>query len=312
MRLPGRFLVFACGFLTAVAAVAQVPPPPPAPPPPPREVPGGTQVVTPQTETVTESPSAVSVVQAPQPIGFESDLNCFGYVGQDRETFVSAVIGAENVAEQTDFTTSDLLYINTGYESGLKVGDEFWLVTREQTIVHPTTGKDLGRFYQYRGRAVVDHIEVRTASVRVTNACTDIPMGTFLKPFEPIPIPLARKSAPAVAGDPPSGKARGRIVFTRDGIVAVGADHTVIVDLGMAHGVEPGDFLTIYRYAAGVEYGIRPVGAYWVVVPPKEGVVVPRTYLGEIGVLEVGDRWAIGRVTDSYRMIGVGDEVELK
>ena len=307
MRLPGRFLVFACGFLAAAAGVAQAPPPPP----PPREVPGGTLVITPRTETLEES-RGVSVVQAPQPLGYESDLNCFGYVGQAREPFTATIIGAENVAEQTDFTTSDLLYVNAGYDRGLKVGDEFWLITPEQMIVHPTTGKDLGRFYQYRGRGVLDSVEGRTATFRVTNACTDIPMGSSLKPFEPIPIPLARKSAPAVAGDPPSGKARGRIVFTRDGVVAIGADSTVIIDLGAADGIEPGDFLTIFRYAAGVEYGIRPVGAYWVVLPPPPGVVVPRTYLGEIGILSVGDRWAIGRVTDSYRMIGVGDEVELK
>jgi hypothetical protein len=308
MRLPGRFLVFACGFLAAAAGIAQAPPPPP---PPPREVPGGTLVITPRTETLEES-RGVSVVQAPQPLGYESDLNCFGYVGQSREPFTATIIGAENQAEQTDFTTSDLLYVNAGYDRGLKVGDEFWLITPEQMVVHPTTGKDLGRFYQYRGRGVLDSVEGRTATFRVTNACTDIPMGSSLKPFEPIPIPLARKSAPAVPGDPPSGIVRGRIVSTRDGIVAVGTDSTVIVDLGVADGIEPGDFLTIFRYAAGREYGIRPVGAYWVNVPPPPGVVIPRTYLGEIGILEVGDRWAIGRVTDSYRMISVGDEVELK
>jgi hypothetical protein len=314
MRLPGRFVVFACGFLTAAVGIAQAPPAPPAPPPPPapREVPGGTMVITPRTETLEESRGPVSIAQAPQPIGFESDLNCFGYVGQPKEPFPATVIGAENLAEQTDYTTGDLLFTNAGYDRGLKLGDEFWIVTPEQVVVHPMTGKDLGRFYQYRGRGVVDSVEGRTAIFRVTNACTDIPMGSFLKPFEPIPIPLARKSAPAVAGDPPSGKARGRIVFTRDGVVAIGADSTVIIDLGAADGIEPGDFLTIFRYAAGVEYGIRPVGAYWVVLPPPPGVVVPRTYLGEIGILSVGDRWAIGRVTDSYRMIGVGDEVELK
>jgi hypothetical protein len=308
MRLPGRFLVFACGFLATAASIAQAPPPPP---PPQREVPGGTLVVAPQTETITESP-AVSLVQAPQPLGFESDVNCFGYVGRATESFTGTIIGAENLAEQTDFTTTDLLYVNGGYDRGLKVGDEFWLITPDQMVVHPLTGKDLGRFYQYRGRGVIDSVEGRTSTLRVTNACTDIPMGSVLKPFEPIPIPLARKTPPAVAGDPPSGKARGRIVFTRDGVVAVGADSTVIVDLGAAEGLEPGDFLTIYRYATGVEYGIRPVGAYWVHVPPPPGVVVPRTYLGEIGILAVGDRWAIGRVTDSYRMIAVGDEVELK
>jgi hypothetical protein len=268
--------------------------------------------VAPPTQTLEESRAVGTPAQAPQPLGFESDVNCFGYVGQARETFPASVIGAENVAEQTDFTLSDLLYIDAGYNRGFKVGDEFWIVTPEEMVVHPVTGKDMGRFYQHRGRAVVDSVEGRTATIRVTNACTDIPMGSFLKPFEPIPIPLARKSAPAAAGDPPSGKARGRIVASRDGIVALGADHTVLVDLGMADGIEPGDFLTIFRYAAGREYGIRPVGAYWVNVPPPPGVDVPRTYLGEIAILQVGDRWAIGRVTDSYRMISVGDEVELK
>jgi len=45
---------------------------------------------------------------------------------------------------------------------------------------------------------------------------------------------------------------------------------------------------------------------------PEAGVVVPRTYLGEVGILLVGDRWAIARVTDSSHLIEVGDEVELK
>jgi hypothetical protein len=275
-------------------------------------VPGGTVVVTPPTRNIQIESPVVSVEMAPQPLGYESDLLCFGYLAGPSEAFVARTIGAENLAEQTDYMTSDLLYIDAGYERGLKLGDEFWLITPEQTVVHPTTGKDLGRFYQYRGRALVESVEGRTASIRISSACTDIPMGSFLKPFEPIPIPLARKTAPAVAGDPPSGKARGRIVYTRDGVVAVGADHTVIVDLGVADGLEPGDFLTIFRYAYGREYGIRPVGAYWVNLPPPPGVVIPRTYLGEIAILEVGDRWAVGRVTDSYRLIEVGDEVELK
>jgi hypothetical protein len=305
MRPPVRPGVLVAGILVAAAAVAQTQPPR-------REVPGGTVVVTPPTQTITRVGPAPGVELAPQPLGYESDVHCFGYLGQPNETFPIRIIGAENVAEQVDFGTSDRVYLNAGYDHGLKVGDEFWLITPEQIVVHPITGKDLGQFYQYRGRAVIESVEGRTATAIISGSCTDIPMGSGLKPFEPIPIPLARKSAPAGAGDPPSGKVRGRIVSTRDGIVAVGADHTVLVDLGAVDGVEPGDFLTIYRYAIGREYGIRPVGAYWVNVPPPPGVFIPRTYLGEIGVLAVGDRWAVGRVTDSYRLIEVGDEVELK
>ena len=157
-----------------------------------------------------------------------------------------------------------------------------------------------------------ESVEPHTAIVRVTNACTDIPLGAGLKKFEPIPIPLARKSPPAQAGDPPTGKPTGHIVFTRDGIVAVGQDATVILDLGAVNGVQPGDFLTVYRYTVGTDYGIGPIGTFWVNRPPPPGVVVPRTYLGEVGILVTGDRWAIGRVTDSSHLIEVGDEVEVK
>ena len=282
---------------------------------PPPEVSGKKSIVNQQPPAVArieDKAPAVSTENAPQPVGFESDVYCFGYVGDLSERFPVQVKGAENIAEQTDFVTEDYLYINGGLNRGLRVGDEFWLVTPEQEVVHPVTGKSMGRLYQYRGRAVVTSLEPRAGIVRVTHACTDIPMGSYLKPFEPIPIPLVRKSPPAVRGDPPSGKSRGRIVFTRDGVVALGGGSVVIVDLGVAEGVSPGDFLTVFRYAGSEEFGVRPVGSYWVNLPPPPGVSIPRTYVGEAAVLMVGERWAIARLTDSFRLIQVGDEVELK
>jgi hypothetical protein len=143
-------------------------------------------------------------------------------------------------------------------------------------------------------------------------ACTDIPMGSLLKPYEPVPIPLGRRLPAAVACDPASGKVTGRIVYTRDGVIAMGTDSNVLIDLGVASGIQPGDQLTIFRYATGADYGIRPQGSYWVYTQPEAGVEVPRTYLGDLAVLYVGDRWAMARVIDSSRLIEVGDQVELK
>jgi len=257
-------------------------------------------------------PLTVTTESAPQPVGVEADVYCFGYISSTPEDFPVKIASAENLYEQTDFITNDLLYVDGGYDKGLRLGDAFWIVTPEQDIIHPQTGKSVGRFYQYRGRAVVVTLEPRTAGVRVTHGCTDIPLGSYLKRFEPIPIPLARKTPLAGPGDPPSGKAKGRIIYTRDGVVALGTTANVIVDLGAADGVQPGDFLTVFRYSTGREYGIGPIGAYWVNVPPAPGVSVPRTYLGEAAVLLVGDRWSVVRLTDSNRLIEVGDEVELK
>lgn len=310
MRLPRRSSALsAFSLLCAAGAIAQGPAPAPTP-----VIGGGAAVVREEPGTVTALPASVaaSTESAPVPTGYESDLYCFGYLGGLSEPFPFEVTGAEEIAEQEDFWTNDLLYVNAGADKGLKAGDEFWVITPAEEVFHPVTGKSLGRFYQYRGRVSVHSIEGRTASVRVTSSCTDIPVGAFLKPFEPIPIPLARKTPLSIAGDPPSGKVRGRIVYSRDGVLSLGEDNTLMVDLGEADGLQPGDFLTIYRYSVGRDYGIRPVGAYWFNLPPPPDLQIPRTYLGEIAVLAVGDHWAVGRITDSYRLVEVGDEVELK
>ncbi len=306
MRLRATGLLFGLGLALACWASAQTRPP---------TVKGKMTVTTREIPSVVRVEPTAAVLpseSAPQPVGYESDLYCFGYLGDLNETFPLEVQSAENVQSQVDYMTGDLLYVTAGYDKGLRVGDPYWLITAEQEIFHPANGRSMGRLYQYRGRAVVQSVEPRTAIVRVINACTDIPLGASLKKFEPIPIPLARRSPMAQPGDPPTGKATGRIVFTRDGIVAVGADTTVIIDLGVANGVQPGDFLTVFRYSVGTAFGLRPVGSYWVNIEPEAGVVVPRTYLGEVGILVVGDRWAIARVTDSSHLIEVGDEVEVK
>lgn len=304
MRLPVRVAVPCLFVLSLGVAAAQAPPRP--------ELQGGGLVQAPPQITRVEATAPQTTEAAPQPFGYESEVNCFGYIGDPNEQFPASVIGAENSAEQTDFTADDLLYLDGGADRGIKVGDQFWIVSPADDVIHPVTGKSMGRFYQQRGLGTVICIEGRTSTIRVTNACTEIPVGSFLKPYEPVPIPLGRRQPSCAACDPSSGKIQGRIVYTRDGIVAVGTDHNVLIDLGVAEGIQPGDQFSIFRYAAGSEYGIRPQGSYWVYTPPPPGVEVPRTYLGDLAILYVGDRWAMGRVIGSQRLIGVGDQVELK
>ena len=308
MRLPVRrsgrvaFLAFFAAVAAAPAVHAQQP-----------ELQGGGLAQQPPQITRVEAPQSAGTTEgAPQPFGYESEVVCFGYIGPDDEGFIAQVIGAENSAEQTDFTEHNLLYLDAGADRNIRPGDEFWIVTPQDEVLHPMDGKPMGRFYQYRGRAQAVCIEGRTATVRVTLACTDIPMGSFLKPYEPVPIPLGRRDPACKPCDPPSGKAIGRIVYTRDGVVALGNDSDVLIDMGIAQGIQPGDQLSIFRYATGADYGIRPQGSYWVYTPPPAGVEIPRTYLGDIAILYVGDRWAMGRIIDSRRLIEVGDQVELK
>ena len=303
MRLPVRFAGALALFVSFTGASAAQEPRP--------ELSGGLSQ-SPNEITRIDATTAQTTEAAPQPFGYENEVSCFGYIGPPGEGFIAEIVGAENISEQTDFTQGDLLYLDSGHDREIKAGDEFWIVTPGEDVVHPISGKSMGQFYQHRGRVSVVCVEGRTATVRVVFACTDIPMNSFLKPYEPIPIPLGRRMPSAVACDPPSGKAKGRIVYSRDGVVAIGSDMNVLIDLGLAEGVQPGDQLTIFRYATGSDYGIRPQGSYWVYTPPPPGVEIPRTYLGDLAVLYVGDRWAMGRVIDSSRLIEIGDQVELK
>lgn len=305
MRLPVRFAGPMALLLTtgAAALLAQQAP----------ELSGGGLAPAPPGITRIDTAAAPQTTDAaPQALGYEDEVSCFGYIGSDSDHFAATVIGAENEAEQEDFTEHNLLYLDGGYDRGLKAGDEFWIVTPGDVVYHPISTEPMGRFYQYRGRAVLVCLEGRTAVVRVTLACTDIPMGSFLKPYEPVPIPLGRRLPSAEICDRPTGKPDGRIVLTRDGVVAIGTGTDVLIDLGMAEGVQPGDQLSIFRYASGSDYGLRPQGSYWMYKPPAPGVSVPRTYLGDMAILYIGDRWAMARVIDSSRLIEIGDQVELK
>ena len=122
MRLPVRFSGPMALLLTAGAATlfAQQQP----------ELAGGGLAQQPPTITRIQAASAPRTTEAaPQPLGYEDEVACFGYIGPMDEPFVASVIGAENVAEQVDFTDHNILYLDAGYDRGIKPGDEFWIVT---------------------------------------------------------------------------------------------------------------------------------------------------------------------------------------
>jgi hypothetical protein len=228
----------------------------------------------------------------PQPAGYENEIYCFGYIAPPRQRFLATISGAESVGEEMDFMTNDILFIDHGADAGIKAGDEFWIIVPQDEVDHPRTGRPLGQFYSRRGRVRVLCAFEHSAVVQVLEACTAIPIGAGLIPFEPIPIPLVRRTLQKTVCDAPNGKPVGTIVYTRDGVVAFTQDYDVIVDLGAANGLVPGDFVTIFRNATG-RYG-------------------PRTILGEGAVLTVDDHTSTVRVTEAAHVMQLGDLVELK
>jgi hypothetical protein len=273
------------------------------------------------TAPVPEPPANVANAEAstgsPVPLGAETDIYCQGYIGDLDETFPYAVTASEADALSLDsyvrgatgwrvgsfrsgkntikvgLTAGDIVYVDGGRERGLLPGTQFTAVLPDQPVVHPTLRKVIGRYYRYVGRVRILSVQEHTAIAEIIQSCDPLIIGALLQPFEPEPVPLGRSTpmrpvnfpatAEKIANDP-------MIVFSRDDVLALGADHVVHIDVG-GQDATPGDIYTIYREN---QPGLPPV------------------VMGELAVLSVHKRFSVAKIIESRYPIRLGDRLEPK
>jgi hypothetical protein len=257
--------------------------------------------------------------QAPVPLGTESDIYCSGYIGAPEEEFPYQIVGSEYQSLTPDLegtaivdlepgagiygeadtvkvglAPGDIVYLDGGRAGGLSPGTVFSAVEPRELVEHPVTRETLGRYYRYLGRLRVLSVQEETAIAEVTEGCYPIEIGDFLRPFEPEPVPLARRTALHPINHPAADEALAEapvIVLSDAGIISIGQDHVVLVDLGTGDQVAPGDLYTIYRVN---EKGL------------------PALVLGELGILAVHERSSVAKILESRYTIYRGDRLEPK
>ena len=283
--VPGMVLLAAVVSLPLVAADrARLPEAAPVPAP--------QQAV--ETPTVIEElPSERLSSSAPFPVGWEDDVYCAGWIGMDKEPVTGRIVAAEYEDSREMLGVGDVVYSDVGAREGLMAGQVFWVIRPEYEVFKAGSISDVvGRFYATPGRVRVVCVQETTAILEFTESCEPAYIGDLLVPFEPIPIPLVRASAPLTQCDRPSGKVTGQIVSAKDRATPIGTDSVVFLDLGEGDGLYPGDFLTVYRNRAS-------------------GNAI-RTLLGEAAVLWTKPHTCVAKVTSMVDSMRVGDFVELK
>jgi LysM domain len=247
------------------------------------------------------STAAAATTGTPIALGVESDIYCYGYLGDLDENLPNRIAAFEDIEEKYEpsaqeqssgVAVDEILFIDGGSSTGLKAGDTYLVVMPHEVVYHPKTRAVLGRHYDFRGRVrILCATETRATAV-VTQACKDIHVGDRLKPLADIPIPLARLTPMANVCSAPSGKTAGFIVNAQDYYYALGEGHVVEINLGRDDLVQPGDFLTVFRES-----------------PTKSE---PRQVLGEIGVLTAEAHSATAKIVRMRYDMQVGDLIELK
>jgi LysM domain len=259
---------------------------------------------------------AETAAGAPVPLGTESDIYCSGYVGDLDETFPYSIVGSEYEAlgqnlghgpggKQGVYGTigtvrygmalGDIVYVDGGRRAGLTPGMVLTAINVSHKVIHPVTGKVVGRLYQYTGRVRILSVQEETAIAEISAACDPVLVGSRLTPFEPEPVPLARRTVmrPPTMPSPAASLADAPVILgARDDLVAMAEDHVVFIDRGLDDQVTPGDVFTIYR------------------LHPKPGM--PPVIVGELAVLSVHPHSSVAKIIATRHTVYAGDLLELK
>ena len=260
---------------------------------------------------------AARATGTPVPLGAETDIYCQGYVGDLEEPFPYAVIGSEYDALSLDgyirgatgwkvgsfrsstnttkigLTMGDIIYVDGGRERGLLPGKMFSAVVPERPVVHPVLGQVVGRYYRYVGRVRILSVQESTAIAEIVQSCDPLSTGALLFPFEPEPVPLGRSTPLRPVNFPAAAEKiehAPAIIYSRDDILALGADAVVHIDIG-EQDTTPGDIFTIYREN-------RPG--------------LPPVVMGELAVLSVHKRFSVAKIIESRYPIKLGDRLDPK
>jgi hypothetical protein len=235
----------------------------------------------------------LSVQRGPVAIGVDADVNCSGWVGTPDENFPGFIFSADGMESRRSFYQGDVVYINLGKNQGVVAGQEFWIVRGDVTIESPVSEKDaVGRLYVTPGRLRVVCALEEDSIAEIVASCSDAAVGDFIRPYEPIPLPLVRRSAQLTSCDAPSGKQGGHVVYIGEAASHAGRDSVVYLDIGEDDGLAPGDFFTAYR--------------------PRTSAGGTRTILGEIAILKTTPKTSVGKVMDASDFIVMGDLIEMK
>ncbi len=289
----------------------------------------------------------IPVDTRPYPVAKGNNLYCAGFIQQSPMSTGNRIVGSDDEADKYNYDEHDFMYINMGANKGVSVGDVFSVV-RPRGQVHSkwTTKNDIGFYVQEVGALEVISVKQEVSVARIKSSCDSFLLGDLVQLSSKRDSPLIEKRPPLDLFGDPSGKARGRVLMSRDGTEMLTRDFIAYVDLGSDDHVQVGDRLTVFRplgkgnlfqypqkeevgtrdwgyqsevYAGGKfsnqaarKSGDRATGNTVTTRDAKKGRPQLRKVVGEAVVLNVKERTATVVITRTAQEIHTGDWVEIQ
>jgi len=254
------------------------------------------------------------------------DMYCSGVVTDQPVDHKLYIISGEDSGYKSTFYPGDSIYINSGAEQGVRVGDQFDVVRpiSDEMAVTPwfkyqnKLSHAMGTRYADIGRLRVVHVEGKTSTAVVSISCDLFQRGDIVYPYMVRPVPQFH-NINLNPFAPPSGKKTAMVVSSKDYMVLSGTGKIIYVNLGSQQGVRIGDYFRVFRYQGSYSdtnyqvkksayklygYGSTPVPYLW--------NNLPRQILGEGIVLRLGPNASTVLLTNAREEIYDGDYVEVE
>ena len=233
------------------------------------------------------------------------------------------VSGVEGEGIETIATPGQILYLDGPGVAQLKVGTVQRVVRPEGKVRDPRTRTALGTYYKDVGTVQIEAVYEESATARVLLSCEGMLKGDAVIPSEPR---VAVEFNGALSNDvtPVPRGASSWILLAKDDLRALGAGNICFIGLGRRDGVKAGDRFTVFReHPSFNSQDMETVGtdtesSY----SPVRGIIyrfrmnsklrdrqLPPKILGDIVIVEAGERVSTGKIINSMSEIMPGDPV---
>lgn len=198
--------------------------------------------------------------------------------------------------EKTLLGTGDSVYLQYPSDHPPRVGQRYSIYVPGRTV--KSGGNDVGAYVHLLGTVeVVSVKQDKRARGVIIDSSHEIERGAKVGP-------LLRQFS-NVASVKPKVDARGNIVAMLSNDQLIGQGEVVFIDLGKGSGLEVGNRMFVVRRGDALpDKSIDMAG--------QDDQRFPARALGEVVVVEVGDKISIGLVTLSVQEMGVGDNVMMQ
>ena len=229
---------------------------------------------------------------------FEVAIRQTAFIDKAELDAAMRVVGS--VEDKQLLSTGDEIYVSYPTDRVPKVGSRHSVYAEEQKASHPDSKKVIGAYVRTLGELEILSVKQgKYARARITRSNAEIErgarVGPLVKTFQT--VPPARNEVDA----------QGTIVamLTRDQLIGTG--EVVFLDLGKKDGVKVGNRLFVVRRGDALIPQQGPEASVG-----QDNRAFPARALGEVVVVEVGDRLSIGLITLSLEEMGIGDLVMMR